>query len=396
MLRQPALAAPDRALATELTYGVLRRRRQLDGALSRCAGKRLKDLHPGLHDVLRLGAYQIMHLDRVPAYAAVGCAVEQAKRRLGSKGAAQTNAILRKLSVADETIRFPRAPDARRDPVAHIAHLGALPPNIAQVLLEDLGFESACAFAKASVLQAPATLRANFLNTDQTTLAQEVGGTAGHHPRSVRLPSLGNLAGELPAVQHGRATPQDVASMRVVDLLDPRPNERVLDLCAAPGGKTTYIAERMENRGDVVAYDRLPRRLLEVEKSKTRLRLDCIRTTEALPPADPPFDRVLVDAPCSGLGTLRRHPEIRWRFRPEQMGTLYRTQREVLETGARFVRAGGTLVYSVCTPARKEGYDQVTAFRPEEFELVEHWSTSPADPESPDGFFAAKLVRRHR
>jgi 16S rRNA (cytosine967-C5)-methyltransferase len=386
------LGASDRGLATELVYGVLRRRGQLDRAVSRAAGKRLKDLDPRLHDVLRLAAYQLVFLDRVPAHAAVDAAVEQAKRRGGPRAAGQANAVLRRLADTPPDARVPAPAPLAADPARHVAEAGSLPHALATLLVADLGPDEAAAFALASLELAALTLRTNRLRATRDALAAEVGGAPGQHPLAVRLPG-GGLPADLPAVIEGRATPQDEASMRVVDLLEPRPGERVLDVCAAPGGKTTCIAEAMGDRGLVVAHDRLPDRLARVGQAAARLGLGCVELARVLPPPEETFDRVLVDAPCSGLGTLRRHPELRWRFAPDDLAGLARTQAEVLAEGARRTRPGGVLVYSVCTVTRAEGEAQVARLEPD-FVTEATLRTGPHQAGAPDGFFAARLRRR--
>lgn len=391
--RAPSLDDRDRGLATELVYGVLRRRAQLDRAIS-AHGKRLKDLDPKLHDVLRLGAQQLLFLDRVPAHAAVDAAVDQARARRGERGAAQVNAILRKIAALPVGERLPAPVPLERDPVAHVAQAGSLPQSIASLLVADLGAAGARDFAIASLERAPLTLRANLLRNSREDLAREVEGTLGAHPRAVILPSrLGALPADLLAVEEGRATPQDEGSMRVVDLLDPAPGDRILDVCAAPGGKTTDIAERCGDNCEISAHDRLPEKLETIRANAARLGLKSIRTVPVLPlPSEGLFDRVLVDAPCSGLGTMRRHPEIRWRFKAEDLDRLERVQRGVLAEGAERVKPGGILVYSVCTVTRREGIEQVRGL--EGFELLDSLQTSPEQPGAPDGFFAARLRKR--
>lgn len=390
----PSLSAADRGLATELVYGVLRRRGHLDRALAHASGRRFKDLDPRLHDVLRLGAYQLMFLDRVPQHAAVSEAVDQAKRRAGPKGGGATNAILRKLAAADPAARLPEPPPLARDPVRAVSERGGLPQPLAQLLVRDLGAEEALAFAEASLLPAPNTLRANRLRITREALAEEVSGAPGERPLAVRLALGGHqLPAELPAVREGRATPQDEASMRVVELLDPQPGEAILDVCAAPGGKTTQIAEAMDDRGRVVAHDRLPERLARVRTSAARLGLSAVEIAEVLPPQSKGFDRVLVDAPCSGLGTLRRHPEIRWRFLPRDLDALARTQALVLKEGAARTKPGGVLVYSVCTVTRREGPEQIAALAAD-FIVEAELRTGPHQEGAPDGFYAARLRKR--
>jgi 16S rRNA (cytosine967-C5)-methyltransferase len=382
----------DRALATELVYGVLRRRGHLDRALTRM-GKRLKDLDPRIHDILRLGAYQIIFLDRIPAHAAVSEAVDQAKHRAGPKAGGQVNAILRKLSTTSPEERIGPLPDRKREPARHVSEAGSIPLPLAEVLVADLGFDAALAFVIASLEIAPLTLRANRLKTTREALAEEVGGTPGGNAWSVRLPAkAGGLPADLLAVVEGRATPQDEASMSVVELLDPQEGEKILDVCAAPGGKTTHAAEVMRDRGRIVAHDRLPERLARVAEQAKRLELSSIETVPILPPIDELFDRVLVDAPCTGLGTLRRHPEIRWRCTKDQILELAKIQSEVLKEGAARVKPGGTLVYAVCTVTKAEGEAHLSEL--EGFDVAELVRTSPEQTGAPDGFFAAKLIRR--
>ncbi len=390
---QVELPPRDRALATELVYGVLRMRGHIDRALRVASGRRIKDLHPPLHEPLRLAAYQILYLDRVPAFAAVDVAVEQVKRKAGPRAAGQTNAILRKLAAADPSARVPRPVGVEVDAVRHVAEVGSVSHAVAQVLVRDLGSAAAEAFLAASLERAPLTLRANLLRSTVEAVAAEVDGRIGSLPYAVRVDGPGALPSELPAVLQGRASPQDEAAMRVVELLDPKPGDQVLDVCAAPGGKTTHAAERMNDQGRVVAHDRLPDRLVRVAENAARLGLTSIEIADVLPPESEPFDRVLVDAPCSGLGTLRRHPEIRWRFKASDLEELAPIQRAVLERGAARVRPGGVLVYSVCTVTTEEGEGRIRALA-DRFQLDAVLKTGPDHEGAPDGFFAARLIRR--
>lgn len=383
----------DRGLATEIVYGVLRRRAFVDRSLSAIADKRTKDFDPRLLDVLRIGAYQLLYLDRVPDHAVVQEAVEQAKKRRGPRGAGFVNAVLRKMARTPADRRMPEPPDRKKDPIGFIAVVGGLPRSIATRLAEDLGHDEAIAFAKASLEPAFLSLRANTLVATPEEIAEEVGGELTEVPGAVRLRKQGVLPADLPCVRDGRATPQDEASMRVVQLLDPQLGDSVLDVCAAPGGKTTHIAELMKDNGRVVAHDRHPNRLRRVAHSAERLKLDAITTVPVLPPEDEPFDRVLVDAPCSGLGTLRRHPEIRWRLTEADVAALAETQHEVLLAGAARVKPGGVLVYSVCTVTRAEGDAQIEALG-DRFDVDAILRTGPHQAGAPDGFFAARLIRR--
>ena len=385
-------SGPDRGLTTELVYGVLRRRGQIDRALRKAAGRRLKDLDPRLHDVLRLGAYQLLFLERVPDHAAVHTTVELAKPRTGPRGAARVNQILRGLADQAPDARLPEPPPFEQDPVAHLCAVGSLGSEVAAALIEALGPAQALAYALASLGPGPRVLRTNLLRGEPQALCREVGGQLGHVPYAVHLSGRERtLPADLPAVREGRASPQDEASMRVVELLDLDPGMTVLDVCAAPGGKTGHIAERMRDVGRVLAHDRRPKRLAQVKQNIERLGLTAVELQEVLPPPSLRADRVLVDAPCSGLGTLRQHPEIRWRFARSDLRSLHRTQDAVLRAGAERVRPGGLLVYSVCTVTASEGLDRVTQLPG--FEVEHVLRTGPEEPGAPDGFFAARLRR---
>ncbi|MBK8010071.1 MAG: 16S rRNA (cytosine(967)-C(5))-methyltransferase RsmB [Deltaproteobacteria bacterium] len=390
------LTPADRGLATELVYGVLRRRGHLDAAIEWAARRCMKDIDPRLHTVLRVGTYQLMFLDRIPARAAVHTTVEIAKRYGGPRCGGFVNAVLRRVADATPEERLRPAPALEADPVGHLCGLGSVSRFVAELLLEALGAADARAFLQASLLPIPLTLRANLLKVDRDALVREVGGTPGTNPAAIRLPgSVGILPSELACVADGRATPQDEAAMAVVELLDPQPGESILDVCAAPGGKTTHAAERMGNRGRIVATDRHPERLARVEAARDRLSLTAIEVTPVMPERRAQFDRVLVDAPCSGLGTLRRHPEIRWRLSSDDVRALAKTQATILAEAAEHVRPGGILVYSVCTVTRAENEDQLQALD-ENFERLDTFVSGPHQPGAPDGFFAAKLRRRIR
>jgi len=397
--KQHGLVAADKRLATDMVYGVLRRRAQLDKAIIKAAKqqrekpiRRFKDLEPKLHDVLRLAAYQIILLDRVPDHAAVTEAVEQAKKRRGKKGANQTNAILRRLVETNPDQRLHTPPKLSQDPIAHVALAGSVSRSIAELWVKDLGPEPALELALSCLERAPLVLRTNTRVITRDALIEETQGQAGAHPLAVHLPErAGSLPAELACVREGRATVQDEASMHIIDLLNPQKGEKILDVCAAPGGKTTAIAERMDDQGLVIGHDRTPEKLQNIKNNAERLNLSAIQIAEVLPDLNETFDRVLVDAPCSGLGTLRRHPEIRWRFRNEDLKSLGRTQKKVLKAGTDRLKAGGTLVYSVCTNSRAESEDIVADL--EGFEITEEIRYSPDAPGQPDAFFAAKLVK---
>ncbi len=419
-LNDDRLAARDRAFATELVYGTLRWRGRLDYALTTCCDRPLPLLEPAVLTLLRLGAYQLLFLD-VPPRAAVDESVRCAQAMGWARASGLVNAVLRQLSRKKESLPFP---ELGTDPLAHLVHALSLPEWIARRWLEALGPEAAAALARAANETPPLTARANRLLTTRDALLAELATRwadvqpARYAPLALSL-GHGVDPGSDPAFREGRFTIQDEASQLVVLLLDPQPGERVLDLCAAPGAKTTGIAECVGASGLVVACDRNQRRLDLVGRATRRLGLANVHLAQAdgtqplgaLPGA--PFARVLVDAPCSGLGTLRRNPDARWRLRPEDAATLAVTQRALLENAAREVIPGGTLVYSTCTLLSEENEAVVASFLAQhpEFSLTPRAALPEAvrpfveadgfmrtwpQRHGTDGFFAARFTRAAR
>jgi len=365
-LARSPLSSADRALATELVFGTLRWRGRLDHLLAHVLDRELAKLEPGVSAALRLGAYQIIFTDRIPDHAAVDETVRclRAAGRVRATGLA--NAVLRRLAAQGREIPLPRLDD---DPVGHLSHALSLPAWLALRWLERFGAAEAAALAAALNRVPPLTVRANPLRVRREALLAEL---RDRHPAArpcalaaegIRLEDRGD-PGREPAFVEGRFTVQDEASQLVVDLLDPRPGERVLDTCAAPGTKATALAERVGPTGAVRALDRHARRLDLVARDARRLGLPWLRTEprDATRPlddlADVPFDRVLVDAPCTGLGALRRSPDLRWRVGPEDPARLAETQAALLAAAALVLRPGGALVYSTCS------------FEPEETDAV--------------------------
>jgi len=381
-LARSELAGADRALATELVYGTLRWRGRVDWLLSRALERRsLEQVEPVVLAALRLGAYQIAFCDRVPDTAAVDQAVHCARALGAGRATGLVNAVLRRVALNVSSWEPPALDD---DPLAHLEQALSLPRWIAERWLGLLGPEETAALARTSNEPPRLTVRANRVRATPEGLRDELAGrfpeaqTCRFAEDGVVLGRRGN-AGRDPAFLEGRCTVQDEGSQAVVALLDPQLGERVLDTCAAPGTKTTAIAERVGEHGAVLALDRHPRRLGLVARDARRLGLGCIRTQErdaTRPLADlagkvgapeagdddgGAFDRVLVDAPCSGLGVLRRNPDARWRLRPGDPASLAETQRALLERAAEVLRPGGRLVYSTCTLLPEENERVVEA-----------------------------------
>ena len=413
--RHPHLDPRDRALATELVYGVLRQQGRLDFALRRFCKQPLEKLEGRVLLLLRLGAYQLLCLERVPASAAVNTTVELARRHKLERATGFINGVLRALERGRQALSWPAA---GKDPLGHLEHTLSLPRWLAQRWLAEFGATEAGQLAAALLEPAPATLRVNTLKIDRPAFLEALAA-AGHHgeatrfaPEGVRLVS--RAPGALPGDIQGWYQVQDEGSMLVAHALAPRPGELLLDVCAAPGGKTTQLAALTGNRAHITAVDLHPHRLRLVEQGAARLGSTGIATRCWDMTGPPPFidpascDGVLVDAPCSGLGVLRRNPEARWRLHPADITLLAERQAAILKQAAALVKPGGRLLYAVCTVTPEETDRQVNAFLAAhtDFRLApltglipnELLDTSGCLRSWPhrhglDGFFAARLVR---
>lgn len=365
----PGMDVRDRALTTELVYGVLRFRGRLDFALQHCSRKPLAKIEPRVLGLLRLGCYQILQLDRIPTHAAVYETVELARRLKLQRATGFINGILRTLARQAEQLPWP---DKTRSPQAYLEHVLSLPRWLAAQWLEQFGADEACALAEAMLQPAPCSLRTNLLKIQRDPLLAALAGcgcetqTCRYAPEGVRIVrgETRHLAGHA----EGLFQLQDEASMLISHLVDPQPGDRILDACAAPGGKTTHMAALADNRARILALDLHPQRVELIARGAARLGCrgiegrawDLNRAPDFLETAS--FDRILVDAPCSGLGVLRRNPETRWRRKPADVREMARLQGRILQNVAPLLRPGGRLVYSLCTFSPEETVGVVDAF----------------------------------
>jgi 16S rRNA (cytosine967-C5)-methyltransferase len=406
------LSPRDAALAMELVYGTLRWQRYLDWILAPHSRRRLETLDARVRVILRMTAYQIALLDRVPTFAAVNDAVTLAPRTPGVKPF--VNAVLRSFA---RRAPYEREPAAPRDPLEALATRCSFPTWLAARWVARFGREEAEALMRASNERPPLTLRANALRTTRDALAERLGAEEGLAVRPTRHAPEGLVVGPGGAPASWRAfgdgsfAVQDEASMLVGRLLAPEPGATVADVCAAPGTKTTHIAELMADRGRVLAFDREPERLARVREAAARLGITVVDARDgAVDVLAPGFrdacDAVLVDAPCSNLGVLRRNPEVKWRRQPSDLGPASRQQSEILAAAATMVKPGGRLVYATCSLEPEENEAVVSAFlraRPEfaidapnKFVLPldpDGWLRCRPDRHGTDGFAA---VRFHR
>ncbi len=352
MLRRYDFAARDRALVTELVYGTVRMRRAVDYLLNRVSSRPLADVEPRVRAALRLGAYQL--LVGIPAHAAVSESVNL----VGARARGFANGVLRALARVGPPWPLPTGRD-RESVAIRTSH----PDWIVDTLIDSFG-DDAIATLELDDEPPPVTLRVNRMKTTPEDVAAELRGAGIEVTRGTFAPDAlvvrhpGDLAA-LTVIADGRATPQDQASQAVVRVLGPQPGDRVLDLASAPGGKATAAAEIMGGAGLVVAADLHSGRARTVARAAARLDLGATVVpivADGRHPAvrEASFDRVLLDAPCTGLGVLRRRPDARWRVQPTDVADLARLQRMLLAAAARTVKPGGRVAYSVCTLTPEE------------------------------------------
>jgi len=395
----------DRALAMTLAYGTVQRMRTLDYLLSAFVSRPLERLDPPVLAALRLGIFQILFLGGVTDYAAVNESVELAKRE--SKGGAQlVNAVLRRAG-REGGQRLAKLDDKTAQ---HAAVLHSVPDWLAEMWWRELGEDRARGLLASVNSPAESAIRVNLLRTttEQVKAALQTSTAARSAPRwqgqdgLPEIPEVLVLDGAFDAFgselfKQGALMPQARGSAVVARVLAPQWGERVLDLCAAPGGKTTHLAALMAGEGELVAVEVHPGRSRALADTCLLMGAENVRVVhaDAREFTDPqPFDRVLVDPPCSGLGTLQARPDLRWQPRRGQIADLAEKQGELLRAGADQLRPGGSLVYSVCTISRQEGDQVVDDFlaRASDFSCERRWQLLPSS-DGTDGFFIALLRR---
>ncbi len=363
------LPADERALATYLAQGTIQRLNTLDWALNLYSRRSLDTMTPWVRNLLRLSACQLLYMDRIPAYAAVNEAVRLA-RRYGHQGvAALANALLRRLSKEAGNLPWP---DREKEADRYLALKYSMPRWLVIRMLKRYGFKETENWAIASNLKPAVSIRPNRLKVTPEKLQEELAAAGIEAVPASTVPGMLNLPrGSDPAgtaeFRSGLYTIQGESSALVAPFLDPGPADTVIDLCSAPGGKATHLAELMDDRGQVLAVESQKSRLQLIENATARLGLKSVQQVyadgrnidrENLPAPS----AVLVDAPCSGLGVIRRLPEIKWRRREADLLKMQTLQLQLLKAAARIIVPGGKLLYSVCTTEPEETSQVVEAF----------------------------------
>ncbi|MHB8780255.1 MAG: 16S rRNA (cytosine(967)-C(5))-methyltransferase RsmB [Candidatus Geothermincolia bacterium] len=403
-LNRAELPERDAGLLTELAYGVIRNRSRLDFAIDQLSSRPLDELEPALLDLLRLGVFQLLET-RISDYAAVNETVNLVTKHVNPGAARMANAILRGVANDPSAIPWPGREDMKR----YLAVNYSFPEWLVGYLLENFGEEEAERLCAAYNVRAPLSLRINTLKMNLSEMQQfleeqEISFTGSRYIPEAVADVSAPIAKLKQLLKDGRVIFQDESSMLVPYILEPQPGELIVDACAAPGGKTTHIAQLTGNEARILAVDINKERLKSLTGMAKRMGASSIKTLTGdstklaeLVRGEP--DRILLDAPCSGLGTLRRRPELKWRRSRGDIEELTGLQGSLLDGAADALRPGGTLLYSVCTITREETTGVVEAF----LERRKDFRPEPAAPKCPlgcpddavSGDFIQLLPHRH-
>lgn len=390
-LASSKLERRDKALATSLVYGTVQNVRFIDYQIERVSARPIKSLTPAIREILRMAVYQLRFMDRIPSRAAVNEAVNMAKRHAYS-ASSYVNGVLR--NILRRGFQLPTNLKER------LAVEYSYPDFLVDMWMQQFGAVECEELLKAGNAVPPLSIRVNPLKTT----VEEVESVCKAHKtalfRGLHIEEPSNIA-ETDMFREGLLSIQDIGAQMASITLDPHPGDRVLDMCAAPGGKTTHMAELMQNEGEIMAWDIHAHKTELVRKNANRLGISIIQVkTQDARSLDTTcigyYDKVMVDVPCSGLGIFRKKPDIKWQRTAEDIKALTKTQEAILETAAKYVRDGGDLVYCTCTINRAENEEIVDAFleKHAEFTLLEPYRQLLPHTDNTDGFFIAKIGKR--
>ena len=405
----------DRKLITELVYGVIENLIYLDHIIKTLSKIRIKKLNVSVLNILRMGLYQIIFLDKIPVFAAVNESVNLTKKN-DHKSAGFVNGILRNYTRNMNDISIP---SLETDPVNHLSIVYSHPNWLVDKWLRQFGQEKTILLLKANNEKPPLTIRVNTLKTSKNHLKNilidenlEISDGL-YMDEAIHINNVGSIE-ELDSFQQGLFQVQDESSMMVARILDPQKGDAVIDVCAAPGGKTTHIAQLMEDTGYILARDIYDHKLKLINDNAGRLGIHIIHTQtydakELDKDSIEKFDKVLVDAPCTGLGIIRRKPELKYNKTPENLMEIAELQFEILSNSSKYVKKGGILLYSTCTITNEENHGVVERFlyHNKDFEISDINAYLPKELNTKgiglqlyphlhktDGFFISKLRKK--
>ncbi len=391
LFKENELSLQDKSFATALVYGVLDRRITLDYVLSKFLKTPLKKVAPFTKEVLRTALYQIMFMDKIPNSAAVDEAVKLIKKSKESRNSGFVNAVLRNALRAENLL-------PNGDSVDELSVLYSCPKEIIKSFINDYGIDNTKSLLKESLNPSKLTVRVNILKTDVNEFENLIGVETediGLDGGLILKSGIDIANNEL--YKKGLFYVQDKASQTVVSILNPQKNSRVLDLCAAPGGKSFSMALLMENSGEIISCDLYPKRVELIEKSAKRLGLDIIKPTvndaTAYNEELGEFDFILCDVPCSGLGVIGRKPDIKYKAFSE-LDSLCEIQSKILQNAVKYLKKGGKILYSTCTLRKKENDDIVNNFLETNKQFkMEYSHTFMPHIDGTDGFYCALLIK---
>jgi len=415
--KRHSLKEADKGLLTELVYGILRWRARIDWTISLFSSVKPSKMELAVLNILRIGVYQLLFLDRIPASAAVNESVKMAKN-FGERQGKFVNAVLRTIDREREKITYP---ELSEDPIKHISIKYSHPEWLAKRFINELGAEEAIKLCLANNEAPPLTIRVNATAISRERL-QATLSDAGYNAAFATFSTSGLIlkdAGNVtlvPGFMEGLFSVQDEASQLISFILAPQSGEKILDLCAAPGGKACHIAELMGDAGEIMALDIKQQGIRKIDENMRRLALKSVRTkvSDAARPLgfeEGAFARILLDAPCSGTGVLRRHPEGKWQKREGDIPELAKRQRALIENASKYLKPGGVVVYSVCSIMKEEGEGVIDDFLASHGDFILEPAIFKGGDNSrrlvcgrgflkvyshmhgTDGFFAAKLKR---
>ncbi len=399
ILAGDSVSSVDRGFVTELLTGVVRHRLRLDYVIEQFSKVKLKKLSPWVHQILRMGIYQILFLERVPDSAACNESVKLANRYANGGARGFVNGLLRTVVREKDNIPYPEKNPERFSVVY------SCPLWLTKRLLAQYGEETTEKILIAGLEKHPVSLRVNGLCTTAEALQECLNNediiTCLDDKNPNRLFVEGALdVNRSKAYGEGLYTVQNSSSMTAVEMLNPQCGEVILDLCSAPGGKTTYMAERMKNQGEIHAFDLYPHKIDLIHKSAKRLGISIISAqvqdaTELMESWIGKADRVLADVPCSGIGVIHKKPDIKWHRTAEDIEELSKIQEKILENAARYVKPNGTLLYSTCTILKEENQEQIQMFlEKNEGFVLEEERTLLTHETGGSGFYIARLTRK--
>ncbi len=395
----------DIGLISEIVYGVTTWRLTLDEIIKKYSKIKLKKISPWILNILRMGIYQIIFLDKIPKSAAVNESVNLAKRYGHASSSNFVNAILRKVEKTDFEELFQIENNIER-----ISKTTSMPEWIIKELLKNNNIEEVEQICKNSNLKPQVTIRINKLKTNKEELmaklkkqnieCEDINVNEKLTEDFLIINKIKNIE-NLDLFKDGYFTVQDISAGLTAKILNPKPNEVVLDTCSAPGGKTTYMAELMKNKGTIEAWDIHQHRTKLVEQNAKRLGINIIKTQvkdasiydENL---NEKFDKILLDVPCLGIGVIKRKPDIKWQRKIEDIEEITKIQKLILEKCSKYLKHGGELVYSTCSILKEENENIISEFLKENknFDIAQNTSINIIPDKNMDGFFICKLLKK--